>query len=664
MATFSVMADVPNPLFDSNGNPFSGAVLKAFEPGTTNVVSIAIDSAGGSPQTSISYNAQGKLEVTGNEILPYIDRKHKWGIFSNQTNADANTPFYMGPFDNVDFAAGVAVSYDQGGTGSVSRTITSRLQDIVSVKDFGAVGGAGATDDTVAVQSAVTHANTNGTILLWPDGTYLTTSSITNLHDVKHIGEGVIKRGTDLFPVEPRKGDSNTIFVTTGGLDANDGLSSSEPFLTIDAALTVLVNYGPVLGGTWTVDIAAGTYIESGASLAENLRSVKRILIKGAVAGHPTVPTTIIDGSTGLTNQHALTSNIGNFVEYRDLKAINFTHSDNATGGFLAQLGADLLVTNCHATGSSFFGVFITAGSHGRIAGGIYDGNRNNINFNDSNGTVGQGATSRADGPISKNATESGVFWTRGSQGHVDFTTFDGDLAGLVSNRACRVADVECEFKNCGTAIRTRTGGFVAADKTNVYNIGTGDANTTLFDFGAYSGPLEELLERTSTGFEQDARSTLLIARDLRDNAHTGDTVRTIVATPFTMPAGYFTDGGVTSLIGRKLHIKLSGFRTGTAGTCSVGVDFGGSEGLTLAMVGTDAEDWDAEFEIWAQGSATQFLRGTIKHGTGGTEDVRRFGRFTRFINMETDKAIQVIALLTDAGDTMTVETIEFFMVG
>ncbi len=99
--SFTVMADVPNPLFDSNGDPFSGAVLKAFLPGTTTSTSIAIDSSGTSPQTSITYNAQGKLEVTGNEILPYIDKKHKWGIFANATDATANTPFYMGPFDNV-----------------------------------------------------------------------------------------------------------------------------------------------------------------------------------------------------------------------------------------------------------------------------------------------------------------------------------------------------------------------------------------------------------------------------------------------------------------------------------------------------------------------------------------------------------------------------------
>lgn len=101
MANFSVMADVPNPVFDTNGDPFSGAVLKAFLPGTTTALSIAIDEDGGSPQASITYNAQGKLEVSGNEVLPFIDRKQKWGIFANAADAAANTPFYMGPFDDV-----------------------------------------------------------------------------------------------------------------------------------------------------------------------------------------------------------------------------------------------------------------------------------------------------------------------------------------------------------------------------------------------------------------------------------------------------------------------------------------------------------------------------------------------------------------------------------
>jgi len=98
---WSLMSDVPNPLFDASGNPASGYVLKAFLPGTTTNTSMDISTAGASNQTTITYNAEGKLEVSGNEVEPFIDRLHKWGVFQTAAHATANTPFYQGPYDNV-----------------------------------------------------------------------------------------------------------------------------------------------------------------------------------------------------------------------------------------------------------------------------------------------------------------------------------------------------------------------------------------------------------------------------------------------------------------------------------------------------------------------------------------------------------------------------------
>lgn len=113
---WTIMADVPNPIFDGNGDPFSGAVLKAYLPGTTTSTSIAIDSSGSSPQTSITANAAGIWEVSGNEIVPFIDREHKWAIFANASDAAANTPAYMGFFDNIPQSGGIpnTTIYDLG----------------------------------------------------------------------------------------------------------------------------------------------------------------------------------------------------------------------------------------------------------------------------------------------------------------------------------------------------------------------------------------------------------------------------------------------------------------------------------------------------------------------------------------------------------------------
>jgi len=81
----------------------------------------------------------------------------------------------------------------QAGTGAQQRTVESKLQDVVSVKDFGAVGD-GVTDDTVAIQAAIDSLDPfpirpgNGTIF-FPSGTYFVSNEI----DVR--GENVCLKG-------------------------------------------------------------------------------------------------------------------------------------------------------------------------------------------------------------------------------------------------------------------------------------------------------------------------------------------------------------------------------------------------------------------------------------------------------------------------------------
>jgi len=68
------------------------------------------------------------------------------------------------------------VAFLQAGTGAVTRTAQAKMRDVVSVKDFGAVGD-GAADDTAAIQAALNAAQPYQTVF-FPFGTYVISNEL------------------------------------------------------------------------------------------------------------------------------------------------------------------------------------------------------------------------------------------------------------------------------------------------------------------------------------------------------------------------------------------------------------------------------------------------------------------------------------------------------
>ena len=89
----------------------------------------------------------------------------------------------------INTADAASVSFTQAGSND-TRTVQAKLQESVSVKDFGAVGD-GVTDDTAAIQAAISACNLSGATLHFPAGTWLDVT-ITALNISINVGRGAI----------------------------------------------------------------------------------------------------------------------------------------------------------------------------------------------------------------------------------------------------------------------------------------------------------------------------------------------------------------------------------------------------------------------------------------------------------------------------------------
>jgi len=145
-----VQMQIQEQWFDANGDPASGYVLKAYEVGTTTPVSIATTSGGGSPQATITLNAEGKYEVSSTEVTLYIDRNYKYGVFQNATDAAANSNPFAGFFDNIVYNKAVDNVADYA-------TLRTNLgNSLYSAGDVVTITGVGIADDFIIRSGVVT----------------------------------------------------------------------------------------------------------------------------------------------------------------------------------------------------------------------------------------------------------------------------------------------------------------------------------------------------------------------------------------------------------------------------------------------------------------------------------------------------------------------------
>jgi hypothetical protein len=199
--------------FDSNGNPLAGGKLYSYAAGTTTPQTTYTSSSGLTANTNpIILNSGGRVpseiwltDGVAYKFALYTAANQLIGIWDDITGinyipaSDIAFVGFKGQVGNIEDLADADgsdwIGFQPTGTAAVARSAQDKMQEVMSVKDFGAVGD-GTTNDTAAIQSAINAAIAQRKALYFPRttlgslGLYLITAPLTISAGIHIFGEG------------------------------------------------------------------------------------------------------------------------------------------------------------------------------------------------------------------------------------------------------------------------------------------------------------------------------------------------------------------------------------------------------------------------------------------------------------------------------------------
>jgi lysophospholipase L1-like esterase len=179
--------------------PANGAVVRVYRQ--TPLTAPLVDFTDGATLVAADLDTNAKQSIYTQQELDDALVDGLAGVIPNGDKGDITTSAGGTVWTVNAGLSATKSSSTQAGAGAVARTVDSKLKDVVSVKDFGAVGD-GTTDDSGPVNAmGAALAGGVGTLASLGNRRYLTTGGVdfSNLDNVEFSDSGFIINGTDLY---------------------------------------------------------------------------------------------------------------------------------------------------------------------------------------------------------------------------------------------------------------------------------------------------------------------------------------------------------------------------------------------------------------------------------------------------------------------------------